>query len=463
MTGNALIKELLISKADLVRACLSIGLPVFGVDVLQREFSPDEINIIQKSVGSVLPVNQAKSGKSKKKPANKVKKQKTLSFYADDFQMSIEDVFAIANSFGFNVANENRVLTQRQCAVLEEQLIARENPAVVELQNESVEISGNTGFALALKQALHLKRSSPNDKLKTSKSVVEYVATARRLKLVANEKGIAEELLEKLCAVAGIPVESAKKSLKIDVQYLDQVDNVVDVFNVVQQFKSSEEKVRISKIAKTFGVQAKDVRELCEANGIPVISERFIANDSEINILVLLQLKSVQGDEILQITPDSVTEKKISIKTSSVDYSGLSLTRQEVHDYDFSRSIMREIDFSYSKLSDLSFNGSQLQDSIFVQVSIKNSIFEYANLAGAAFEFVVAENVDFKNTNLDKASFRKAKLKNCSFAGSDLSQSNFQDAELENCDFSGAVIADTKWIDGKLVQSCEDLANYGTK
>ena len=463
MTGNALIKELLISKADLVRACLSIGLPVFGVDVLQREFSPDEINIIQKSVGSVLPVNQAKSGKSKKKPANKVKKQKTLSFYADDFQMSIEDVFAIANSFGFNVANENRVLTQRQCAVLEEQLIARENPAVVELKNESVEISGNTGFALALKQALHLKRSSPNDKLKTSKSVVEYVATARRLKLVANEKGIAEELLEKLCAVAGIPVESAKKSLKIDVQYLDQVDNVVDVFNVVQQFKSSEEKVRISKIAKTFGVQAKDVRELCEANGIPVISERFIANDSEINILVLLQLKSVQGDEILQITPDSVTEKKISIKTSSVDYSGLSLTRQEVHDYDFSRSIMREIDFSYSKLSDLSFNGSQLQDSIFVQVSIKNSIFEYANLAGAAFEFVVAENVDFKNTNLDKASFRKAKLKNCSFAGSDLSQSNFQDAELENCDFSGAVIADTKWIDGKLVQSCEDLANYGTK
>jgi len=463
MTGNALIKELLISKADLVRACLSIGLPVFGVDVLQREFSPDEINIIQKSVSSVLPVNQAKSGKSKKKPANKVKKQKTLSFYADDFQTSIEDVFAIANSFGFNVANENRVLTQRQCAVLEEQLIARENPAVVELQNESVEISGNTGFALALKQALHLKRSSPNDKLKTSKSVVEYVATARRLKLVANEKGIAEELLEKLCAVAGIPVESAKKSLKIDVQYLDQVDNVVDVFNVVQQFKSSEEKVRISKIAKTFGVQAKDVRELCEANGIPVISERFIANDSEINILVLLQLKSVQGDEILQITPDSVTEKKISIKTSSVDYSGLSLTRQEVHDYDFSRSIMREIDFSYSKLSDLSFNGSQLQDSTFVQVSIKNSIFEYANLAGAAFEFVVAENVDFKNTNLDKASFRKAKLKNCSFAGSDLSQSNFQDAELENCDFSGAVIADTKWIDGKLVQSCEDLANYGTK
>ena len=76
---------------------------------------------------------------------------------------------------------------------------------------------------------------------------------------------------------------------------------------------------------------------------------------------------------------------------------------------------------------------------------------------------MVGENIDFKNTNLVKASFRKAKLKNCSFSGADLSQCNFQDAELENCDFSGAIIADTKWIDGKLVQSCEDLARYGTK
>ena len=237
----------------------------------------------------------------------------------------------------------------------------------------------------------------------------------------------------------------------------------IAVFNEVHQFKSSEEKVRISKIAKTFGVQAKDVRELCEGNDIPVISERFIANDSETIILVLLQLRSVQGDEIVRVAPSPVTEKKISNKTSSVDYSGLSLTRQEVREYDFSKSIMQEVDFSYSKLSDLNFCNSQLQDSVFVQVNIKNSNFESSNLAGALFEFVVAENIDFRNAILMKASFRKAKLKNCSFSGADLSQCNFQDAELENCDFSGAVIADTKWIDGKLVQSCEDLARYGTK
>ena len=463
MTGNALIKELSISKADLVRTCLSIGLPVFGLDILQREFSADEVARVQGKIGSVQQADPAIGSKSKKKPKSKRLIQKTPRYFADEFNIDIEEVFALAKSFGFAIRNENYRLTERQVAVLEEQLIDREDSGLIELRLKNLEVEENTEFAIALRSALESRDSSKGVKSKNSSIGAAYVVTSKRLKLVAGEKGITEELLAKLCAAVGIPVESAKKSLKIDVQHLDQVDKVIDVFNEVQQYKSAEEKVRISKIAKHFVVQAKDVRELCEANDIPVISERFIANDSEIIILVLLQLRSVQGDEIVRVAPHPVTEKKVSIKTASVDYSGLSLTRQEVHEYDFSKSIMREVDFSYSKLSDLNFCNSQLQDSVFVQVNIKNSTFEFSNLAGALFEFVVAENIDFNNAILMKASFRKAKLKNCSFSGSDLSQCNFQDAELENCDFSGAVIADTKWIDGKLVQSCEDLARYGTK
>jgi uncharacterized protein YjbI with pentapeptide repeats len=462
MTGNALNKELSISKADLVRACLNIGIPVFGVDVLQREFSPHEINRIQKSVGSVLPVNQAKSGKSKKKPANKVKKQKTLRFYADDFHMSIEDVFAIANSFGFNVANENRVLTERQCAVLEEQLIARDNPAIVELQDGNVEISGNSGFANALKAALESRDSAEGAKSKKSGSEVAFVATSKRLKLVANENGITEELLKSLCVAVDIPVISTKKSLKIDVQYLDQLLLTIAVLKEVQQHKSADEKVRISKIAKTFGVQAKEVRDLCEANGITVSSERFIDNDAETIILVLLQLKADSSGEVELAGDPAVIEKPILSKTATVDYSGLSLTRQNIHDYNFSKSIMQEVDFSYSKLSALNFRLSQLQKSVFVQVKIKNSIFIEASLQSAVFDFVVAENIDFTNANLVESSFNKAVLRNCSFNGADLSRCNFQDAKFENCDFSAAIIAGTKGTDGLLVQSCEELVSYGT-
>jgi uncharacterized protein YjbI with pentapeptide repeats len=462
MTGNDLIKELAISKEDLVRACLNIGIPVFGVDVLQREFSPHEINRIQKSVGSIMPVNQAKSGKSKKKPSNKVKKQKTLRFYADDFQMSIEDVFAIANSFGFNVANENRVLTERQCAVLEEQLIARDNPAIVELQDGNVEISGNSGFANALKAALESRDSAKGAKSKKSGNEVAFVATSKRLKLVANENGITEELLNSLCVAVDIPVISNKKSLKIDVQYLDQLLLTIAVMKEVQQHKSADEKVRISKIAKTFGVQAKEVRDLCEANNFVVLSERFIDSEAETIILVLLQLKANSGGEV-ELAEDLVADDKPKLsKTASVDYSGLSLTRQNIHDYNFSKSIMQEVDFSYSKLSALNFRLSQLQKSVFVQVKIKNSIFNEAILQSAVFDFVVAENIDFTNSNLVESSFNKAVLRNCSFKGADLSRCNFQDAKFENCDFSGAVIADTKWINGKLVQSCEELVSYGT-
>jgi len=462
MTGNALIKDLGISKADLVRACLNIGLPVFGVDVLQREFSPNEINRVQKSVGFALPVNQAKSGKSKKKPANKVKKQKTLRFYADDFQMSIEDVFVIANSFGFNVANENRVLTERQCAVLEEQLIARENPAIVELQDGNVEISGNSGFASALKAALESRDSAKGSKSKKFGNEVAFVATSKRLKLVANENGITEELLKSLCDAVDIPVISTKKSQKIDVQYLDQLQSTIAVLKEIQQHKSADERVRISKIAKTFGVQAKEVRDLCEANDITVLSERFIDSEAETIILVLLQLKANSGGADGHIEIPVIAEKISLNKKAAVDYSGLSLTRQTIHDYDFSKSVMHEVDFSYSKLSALSFKNSQLQRSLFVQVEIKNSTFEMASFQTSNLDFIRAENVDFKNANLSECSFRKAILRNCCFSGADLSRCNFQDAKFENCEFSTAIVADTRGVDGKLVQSCSDMARYGT-
>lgn len=462
MTGNALIKELSISKADLVLACLSIGLSVFGVDILQREFSSDEVARVQQKIGSMQSKEVAVGAKSKKKKTKR-QFQKTPRYFADEFKIDIEEVFALAKSFGFAIRNANYRLTERQVAVLEEQLIAREDSAFVELRLKNLEVEENSAFASALKAALESRDSSEVAKSRNSRTDVEFVATSKRLKLIAREKGITEGLLNQLCAIAGIPVVSSKKSLKIDVQHLDQVDKVIDAFNEIQRYKSAEEKVRISKIAKIFEVQAKFVRELCEANDIPVISERFIANDSETIVLVLLQLRSVQGDEVVQVTPSPVKEKNVSNKTASVDYSGLSLTRQEVHEYDFSKTNMREVDFSYSKLSYLVFSGSQLQDSVFVQVNIKNSNFESSKLAGALFEFVVAENIDFKNANLERASFRKAKLKNCSFSGAELLQCNFQDAELENCDFSGAVIADTRWTNGKLVQSCEDLAIYGTK
>jgi uncharacterized protein YjbI with pentapeptide repeats len=354
------------------------------------------------------------------------------------------------------------VLTERQCAVLEEQLIARENPAIVELQDGNVEISGNSGFASALKAALESKDSEKGAKSKKSGNEVAFVATSKRLKLVANENGITEELLNSLCVAVDIPVISNKKSLKIDVQYLDQLLLTIAVMKEVQQHKSADEKVRISKIAKTFGVQAKEVRDLCEANDITVLSERFIDSEAETIILVLLQLKAKSGGEV-ELAEDLVADDKPKLsKTASVDYSGLSLTRQNIHDYDFSKSVMHEVDFSYSKLSALSFKNSQLQRSLFVQVEIKNSTFEMASFQTSNLDFIRAENVDFKNANLSECSFRKAILRNCFFSGADLSRCNFQDAKFENCEFSTAIVADTIGVDGKLVQSCSDMARYGT-
>jgi hypothetical protein len=215
LTGKSVIKELSISKADLVLACLNLGISVFGVDVLQREFSQDEILNIQKRTGKSEQSESAKSGKSKKKPKAKRLIQKTPRYFADEFKIDIEEVFALAKSFGFAIRNENYRLTERQVAVLEEQLIDREDSGLIELRLKNLEVEENTEFAVALRSALESRDSSKGVKSKNSSIGAAYVATSKRLKLVANEKGIAEDLLEKLCAVAGIPVESAKKSLKI--------------------------------------------------------------------------------------------------------------------------------------------------------------------------------------------------------------------------------------------------------
>lgn len=462
MTGSALIKELSMSKADLVRACLSIGIPVFGLDILQREFSLDEIASVQRKVGSIQPRDSGIASRPKKKPKTKRPIQKTPRYFADEFQIDIDEVFAMAKSFGFAIRNENYRLTERQVAVLEKQLIDREDSGLVELRLKNLEVEQNSGFAIALKAALESRDSAKDSKSKKSGNEVAFVATSKRLKVVANENGVTEELLKSLCVAVDIPLISTKKSLKIDVQHLDQLLSTIAVLKEVQQYRSADEKVRISKIAKTFGVQAKEVRDLCEAHDFTVLSERFIESEAETIVLVLLQLKAKSEREVEIVDDTSVMEKPILDKTAAVDYSGLSLTRQNIHDYNFSKSVMHEVDFSYSKLSALSFKNSLLQRSLFIQVEIENSTFEMANIQTSNLDFVQAENVDFKNANLSECSFRKAILRNCCFSGADLSRCNFQNAKFENCDFSGAIVADTKGTDGKLVESCGDLSRYGT-
>jgi uncharacterized protein YjbI with pentapeptide repeats len=462
VTGNALIKELSISKADLVRACLGIGLPVFGVDILQREFSLDEVARVKRKVGSFQPDDSGLASKSKKRPKIKRPMQKTPRYFATEFQVDIEEVFALAKSFGFAIRNENCRLTERQVAVLEEQLISREDAEYIEMRLENLEAGQNSSFAIALMAAMEARDLSKGAEPKKSGKDASFVATSKRLKLVANENGVSEELSNSLCVAVGIPVISTKKSLKIDVQYLDQLLSTIAVLKEVQQYKSADEKVRISKIAKLFGVQAKEVRDLCEANDITVLSERFIDGVAETIILVLLQLK-INSEGGVDLAEDAVVANKPNVsKTASVDYSGLSLTRQNIHDYNFSKSVMHEVDFSYSKLSALSFRQSQMQRSIFVQVEIKNSNFDAANLQFSNLDFVRAENVDFNNANLSDCSFNRAILKNCRFSGADLSRCNFQDAKFENCDFSKSIVVNTKGTDGILVQSCGDLTRYGT-
>jgi len=461
MTGWSVIKSLSISKTDLVRVCLGIGISVFDVDVLQREFSQDEVTKVQKWINAKQQEITTTLDKPKKKVKRKSFQQKTPRYYSDEFQVELNEIFAMAKSLGFVLQNENSRLTDRQCAVLEKQLIAGENMAEDESEDRIVEVSGNSDFALALERAIESKSllSSSTKVLKTTS--VGYVVTSKKIKTIAKKYDISDELLTELCVATNIPIMYTNKSAKIRVQDLNQVEEIISSLNEIQKYRSTDEKVRISKIARSFSVQTREVRELCEQSGISVISERFITYNSELILLVLLQLKLSKDSKNHKDDEEAVVEKPYVPENVSIDYSNLLLTRQSVHDYNFSNSLMQEVDFSYSNLSDLNFSLSELQRSIFLKVNIKNSDFSFANLEGAVFDFVTAENIDFRHADLSGVSFRKSLLKNCSFVGADLSKCNFHDAKSENCDFVGAIFEDTKWIGGELVQSCEDLNILG--
>lgn len=94
--------------------------------------------------------------------------------------MELNEIFVIAKSLGFVLQNENSRLTDRQCAVLEKQLIAGENMPVDESEDRIVEVSGNSDFALALKRAIESKSVllSSTKVLKTT--AVDYVKTSKK-------------------------------------------------------------------------------------------------------------------------------------------------------------------------------------------------------------------------------------------------------------------------------------------
>ena len=127
-------------------------------------------------------------GAKSKKKKTKRQFQKTPRYFADEFKIDIEEVFALAKSFGFAIRNANYRLTERQVAVLEEQLIAREDSAFVELRLKNLEVEENSAFASALKAALESRDSSEVAKSRNSRTDVEFVATSKRLKLIAREK-----------------------------------------------------------------------------------------------------------------------------------------------------------------------------------------------------------------------------------------------------------------------------------
>ncbi len=458
-----MIRELGVTKADLVRLCLETGISVFGVDVLRREFTLAEVERIAAKGGASRADAKPKAKKTKGNSGPRKKAHTSPVDLAREFEVDVAEVLGLAKECGFARTNENRPLTSRQAVLIKERLIAREGVVVGRYSVEESKADANSDFAVALDAALRSRDSSFGRIGGKPRAATEYVATTMRLAVLAREHDISEDLLESLCRYVGVSLTSRKNSVKVSLRDLAMVDRIVTVLSEVRRFESGAARVRLSKIAKCFGVETRQVRDLCHAKGIPVTSERFVSDDHELVVLVLVHMKFKTGSERPDLNNDlGVRPEANTTAIPTIDYSSLSLVRQQIHDYDFSGSIMRNVDFAYSVLAGTRFRAANLEGSSFVRVDVFDSDFGSANLGGSTFDFSNLENVKFDLARLTGVSFRRATLKRCDFTRADLTQCSFEAAVVVDCRFGGANVVDTKWTDGTTVQSCEDLGSCGT-
>jgi len=446
MNGQTLLRSLSISKADLVRVCLQSGLPVFGLDILRREFTVTELEIVRKELDKSPSANRNQTTKerSKKQSAIKKKSQTPIEF-AQEFEIDLEVILQTVNALGFNIRNGNYRLSHRQRIILEEKLIKGELLVAESPTETNGGVTQNIVIANALKEVLERReavsgRSLVREDLKPSK-----LATAKRLSLVAKEFGLPVEQLLSLCSAFEIPLQSTRKTIKIELRHIDELQGLVQSFQAIQHLRSDEDVVRISKIARIFNVRARDVRDLCEQKGIPVRSERFLANEHEFIVLMHLHLRRNEL-EAPQPKEDAPTDEPLQTDMQLVDYSGISLIRQHIVEYDFSNSLLRGVDFSHSSITKVNFNNSHLENSVFVRAIFRNTTFTSSRLNSSQFDYVVADGVNFDNSTLTQSSFVRAKLRNCSFVGADLTDCDFSDSTIEDCRFPDEFAKDTTWV-----------------
>jgi len=113
------------------------------------------------------------------------------------------------------------------------------------------------------------------------------------------------------------------------------------------------------------------------------------------------------------------------------DLSGAELTRAQLRDASFQRTILREARMAGADGTDARFVSADLSDAELTGATLREADFTRAVMRGA---------------RLARADLRRARMFRADLTGADLTG-----AELRGADFSGAVLDGARWTDGQRV------------
>ncbi len=452
---TALASRLGLSPAELLVVTHKVGLGIFDPNYGAIDLSPIQIAKIIQYVGERETDEESQT--SNKKPKKKTRRQQinvmkakkksneekdplTVREFETFFNLSEEEIRNVCEENDITISAGNHTFSKvdrrRLTIILTNRKLngsltdaAETTIPVIEIK----QVNSLTPSSVSVERAVHKRISVLARELETDEDTLHYVIDALQVRII-------HDRFEKVEVRHEQAIKTALKAMA----------------NLPKEFNDRGE-LKLKAIASTFGVPHARLVQFCAERGIPIRHTRYVSPHGGLRIATLLDSQDVIKE--LNRTDNSATSSSITsvvteesvIETPTVNYQGISLTRQNFKEFSFENSDMRQVDMKFSILVQANLKGVDATDGEFSRVQAALADFSNANLSHARFD-----HADLSRSSLKNACCIGTNFSNTNFRGADLTGANLANADVRWADFSGATFSNTTWVNGQIINSSSE-------
>lgn len=449
---TALATRLGLSPAEMLVITHKVDLGIFDPSYGSIDLSPIQVaKIIQYLVERMSEEEEKPASKKIKKKTRRqqhnvikakkkgedAKEPKSIIEFSEFFNLPEEDIRQICEDNELTVLTNKHTMSKvdrrKLTIVLSNKKLNSSVDDAAEIIIPVIETKRHNSSApshVTIERAVHKRISVLARELETDEDTLHYVIDALQIRIIQDRFQKVEVRHEAIIKTA-----------------ITAMTNLPDDFN-------DRGEMRLKAIASKFGVPHSRLVRFCAEKGIPIRHTRYVSPHGGLHIATLLTSHNVVQDlnknhSSIALTPAVEDETEEStLHKPTVNYQGISLTRQNFKEFSFEKSDMRQVDLSFSILVQANLKGvdatdgelSRVQATLadFSDAILSNTKFEHADLSMSSFRNACCIGTNFSNTNLQRVDFTGANLTNADFRWADLSE---------------AIFSNTTWINGEIINS----------